>query len=182
MIPSKKECFGILKRFNVPDNIIAHSVKVKELSVGIAEKLAGKGEKINMKLLIAGALLHDISKMDCIKADVDRSHGDHGYERLLGLGLSEEVANISKKHMLDSILTSRLVTWEEKIIFYADKRVTHDRVVSLGERFAYLRKRYPQAVDKINKAYPKVVELEKEIFKKIGISPEELISELISGR
>lgn len=174
MIPSEKECFELLKRFNVPDNIIAHSVKVKELSVGIAEKLAGKGEKINMKLLVAGALLHDVSKFDCLNADLH--HCDHGYERLLKLGLSKELAEIVRKHGLDAIISDNPPkTWEEKIIFYADKRITNDRMVSLEERFSYLRKRYPQALKSINNSYPRIIALEREIFKKMGMKPEELI-------
>ena len=164
MIPSEKECLEILKRFKVPENIIEHSIKVKELSVKIAKKLIEKGEKINLKLLVAGALLHDVSKFDCLESDV--RHGDHGCERILEIGMIKQISDIVRKHALNSILsTDHPRTWEEKIVYYADKRVNHNRIVTLKQRFDYLRKRYPMAVDTINRSYPKVVELEKELLK-----------------
>ncbi|MFA4855017.1 MAG: HDIG domain-containing metalloprotein [archaeon] len=65
--------------------------------------------------------------------------------------------------------------WEEKIVYYADKRVNHDKIVSLDERFDYLLKRY--GIEKgIRRTFlhckPLVEKLEKEIFSKIDAGPE----------
>ena len=65
--------------------------------------------------------------------------------------------------------------WEEKIVYYADKRVNHDKIVSLDERFDYLLKRY--GIEKgirctILKCRPFAIALEKEIFAEIKAGPE----------
>ena len=44
-----------------------------------------------------------------------------------------EIANLVKKH--DFFAIDNLNTWEEKIMYYADKRVDGDNVVSLKKRF-----------------------------------------------
>ena len=136
-IPTKSECLQILKDNKVPDNIVAHLKAVCDFSMKIVDLLEKKGIKANRKLIAAGALLHDIKKM---------SQDDHvieGCELIKSLGFPE-VASIIKKHGLyhleDQEFTPK--SWEEKIVFYADKRVKGDRIVSLGERFEYIKQRY----------------------------------------
>ncbi len=58
------------------------------------------------------------------------------------------------------------VTIEQKILFYADKRVKMDSVVSLDERFADFRARYDEgkASEESARWYEEAKELEKELF------------------
>ena len=56
---------------------------------------------------------------------------------------------------------------EVEIVNYADKRVLHDLVVTLGQRFADLRRRYgrtPEIVDRITTNEQRSLILEKKIF------------------
>ena len=136
-IPTQEQCLKILKDSNVPDNIIAHTTKVCEFSMKIVDLLERKGIKVDRNLVAAGALLHDVKKL---------SPSDHiveGYEFIKSLGYPE-VANIMKKHGLVHVENEEFTpkTWEEKIVFYADKRVKNDKIVSLDERFEYAKKRY----------------------------------------
>ena len=74
MIPTREQCLAILNKHEVPDNIISHSKIVADISLKIAEMLIEKGHKVNLKLVEAGALLHDIDKMATIQG------GKHGEE------------------------------------------------------------------------------------------------------
>lgn len=136
-IPTKEQCIKILKDNNVPDNIIAHLNAVHDFSMKIVDLLQKKGVKINRELVAAGALLHDIKKL---------SPNDHvvaGYEFLKSLGFYD-VALIVKRHGLANLDKEEFVpeSCEEKIVFYADKRLKGDRIVTVEERFQYIRQRY----------------------------------------
>ena len=136
-IPSKEECLDILRENNVPDNIIAHVKAVCDFSMKVADFLENKGVKVNRKLVAAGALLHDVKKL---------TKGDHiteGYELVKSLGF-DEVALLVKRHGLQHLEDDGYEpkTWEEKIVFYADKRCNGNKVVSVDERFEYIKKRY----------------------------------------
>jgi hypothetical protein len=67
---------------------------------------------------------------------------------------------------------------EEEVVNYSDKRVRHDQVVTLEERFEDLRARYCR--NKEGKAWMNRMEsfsnrIEKKIFSKLDIEPEDLI-------
>ena len=77
-------------------------------------------------------------------------------------------------------------TWEEKLVYYADKRVMHERIVSLKERLADGHKRNvhlhgTEAQSKTNtsKVDPLIYELEKEICEIIGMDAADVTDELI---
>lgn len=174
-IPTEQECFELLKQEKVPHNIVEHSIVVTKAAIALANKLIEKGESINLDLLKAGGLLHDIDK---IKTLQNHNHGHEGYDFLMKKKYVE-VAQITKTHLLDSITSDKPPkTWEEKLIFYADKRVNHSTIVSLKERFDYFRKQYGKSsqglISRITSFEQPTDKLEKEIFNRIGRKPEEL--------
>jgi hypothetical protein len=66
---------------------------------------------------------------------------------------------------------------EAALVNYADKRVQHTRVVSLGERFQDLRERYgktPEARAWLDSLEGQNRLLEARIFRRIPILPESL--------
>ena len=95
-----------------------------------------------------------------------------------------------KKHKYASLASphEKPTTWEEKLVYYADKRVMHDKVVPLGQRLdeahARYRKRRPRAarpqldIDEIDRL---IFELEKEIFDMLDLNPPDITSELIES-
>jgi len=136
-IPVREECMDILQKQNVPENIIKHCLKVAEMSMDIARKLEDeKGIAVNRSLLRAAAMLHDITKS---------KPGDHvlsGTKFLKNHGFNA-VSEIVRTHGLYHLPEIRPDTIEQKILFYADKRVIDDRIVSLDERFRYFQDRHP---------------------------------------
>ena len=173
MIPSREQCFKLIEKYHVPKNIVKHSLTVNKVATYLAKQLIAKGEKVNYELVDRASLLHDIAKH--MKGD---NHEEEGYKILKNEGL-KEVALIVRKHSLFSVLSEKdkPVTWEEKIVFYADKRVIEDYIVGLEERMNYLKKRYGKSQEilrKIEESKLLTRKIEKEIFCKIGDSPSSL--------
>jgi len=140
-IPTEEECLKILKDNKTPSNVIEHSKVVCRLAVEIADKLEKKGMKINRELIIAASLLHDIQR-------VEDDHIVEGVNLLNRLGFPK-IAEIIKKHGLTHLHKEehKPVTIEEKIVFYADKRIKGSEIVSLKERFEYIEKKYNKEVE-----------------------------------
>src|SRR3989344_6675190 len=140
-IPTREECIRLLKLNNVPDNIIAHTKKVCEFSLKVCGELEERGIKVNKDLVAAAALLHDIKKLDSGEHEIE------GAKYIESLGYPE-VGNLIKKHGLKHSFKDEFMpkTWEEKIIFYSDKRVKNDKIVSIDERFEYIMQRYKRNI------------------------------------
>jgi len=158
-IPTKEECIKLLKDSNVPDNIIAHTKAVCDFSMKIVDALEKRGIKVNKDLVAAAALLHDIKKLS------PNDHIEEGYTFLKSIGYPE-VAEVVRKHGLQHLGDDDYIPkkWEEKIVFYADKRVKNDRIVSVDERFEYVKKRYNHY--DVEKELEFTKKVEKELFGK----------------
>lgn len=166
-IPDKETCIDILKKHNVPQVLIDHSLKVSQLAVMIAKKLIDKGETVNISLVRAAALLHDLDKVKTL--DDHKKHGRIGYEILTTEGYLN-VAEITIKHNLKSLINGDITRWEELIVNYSDKRVIQDKIVSLDQRIEYIKKKYPEYYSE--KEGEACYKAEKEIFSKLDITPD----------
>ena len=129
---------------------------------------------INRDMVEAAALLHDITKTRSLSTR--ENHARTGAQYLEGLGF-RKVADIVRQHVrLDQDSTSPLIT-EEKIVHYADKRVLHDRVVTLEERHHDILERYgidPEHQRRINETFYETKKLEELIFQKLAFMPDEI--------
>jgi hypothetical protein len=69
---------------------------------------------------------------------------------------------------------------EKEIVFYADKRVNHDKIVSLTERLDYLIERYggnqKGLEDAIRMNFDLCKAVEKKLFTRLDFGPESLAS------
>lgn len=175
-LPTRKECLKLLNEYKLLKNMQRHVLEVNKVANFLAKKLKEKRVDINLELVDRASLLHDLDKFHTLKNK--RGHGFIAADILRKKGY-KKLATIVNKHILSSILDkkTKLKIWEEKIVFYADKRVKGDRIVSLKTRFNDLKKRYginKKVMDVIVKSEPLVIRLEKEIFNKIGIKPKEI--------
>lgn len=179
-ILSTYKCYDLLKKYNVPGHIIQHSETVCRVALFLSYELNKNGEKIDIQLINAAALLHDITKFEDLKTHKD--HAKTGKILLENLGFSRigeivgEHINLQDKRGIKTIS-------EAEIINYSDKRVMHTEVVTLPERFKDLRERYglnkktlnERTVKRINELELKIYELEKKIFSKLDFKAEELL-------
>ena len=179
-ILSTDKCYDLLKKYNVPGHIIQHSETVCRVALFLSYELNKNGEKLDIQLINAAALLHDITKFEDLKTHKD--HAKTGKILLENLGFSRigvivgEHINLQDKRGIKTIS-------EAEIINYSDKRVMHTEVVTLPERFKDLRERYglnkktlnESTVKRINELELKIYELEKKIFSKLDFKAEELL-------
>ncbi len=178
-LPTDKECFRIIKEMEMMDHIIDHSVMVSNVAVCLCRGICKTTPFLNMDLVRKAALLHDITKTRSF--NTGEIHSETGAGLMTELGYPE-IGNIIRQHvMLDDCSPDRPVS-EPEIVNYADKRVLHDRVVSLDQRLAYIRKKYGQRSEfsgMIEKMWDETLALENKLFRNLSFSPEQLMDQII---
>jgi HD superfamily phosphodiesterase len=127
-------------------------------------------------LVEAGALLHDITKT--VSIQTKENHAKTGGELLASLGYVA-VANIVRQHIcLDSGSSDPDACTEAEVVNYADKRVKHEEVVDIEDRFQDVLERYVKKFPGLQARFKQVqLEtefLERKIFSKIDITPEQI--------
>jgi putative nucleotidyltransferase with HDIG domain len=137
--PTEDECYELQRRFRMLPNIIDHSVQVMRVSLAIFDDLKDRSS-VSRELVAAAALLHDIAKTRSIEQKGLR-HDLAGAEMLRELG-QDEIADICENHVVYNDFDKDSPVNEKDIVYYADKRVMHDRVVSIETRIADLVERY----------------------------------------
>ncbi|HPF06117.1 MAG TPA: HDIG domain-containing protein [Spirochaetota bacterium] len=137
--PTEEECFSIIRQYDMLPNIIDHSVQVKNVALAIYDNLREK-EPVSRELLVAAALLHDIAKTRSIQ-NREMRHDLIGGEMLREMGLNE-IAEIVENHVVFTGFQPDGPLTEKEIIYYADKRVMHDKVVNVHTRVDDLVERY----------------------------------------
>jgi len=153
---------------------MSHSIEVARVALFLSKGLNKKGQRIDLLLVEAASLLHDLAKTECLKTKED--HARAGSQLLKEMGF-ERVGEVVAEHVLLSREGDPSSVSEEEVVNYADKRVMHDRVVSLKERFKDLRDRYGRGqrpmeyMDRMEKA---MYRIEKKVFLILQIDPNDL--------
>ncbi|MDX1707083.1 MAG: HD domain-containing protein [Desulfobacterales bacterium] len=171
---TKGECFQLMCNMQMPEHIVVHSIQVCRVAVCLADHLKLKGNHMNGQLIQAAALLHDITKSRSFKTA--ENHALTGGEKLTELGYPE-IGSLVRQHVRLDDYDDPTDLSEAVIINYADKRVLHDRIVSLDERMRYIQERYgtqPQHKRRIQMLWEKTQALEKQMFKQMPFTPEDL--------
>ncbi len=173
-IPSKGECLDLMKRYNGMENIIRHCITVADIALFVSMELNRRGENLNLNLVEAAALLHDITKAESLDSGED--HSLTAYRLLRKLGY-KRIAEIVRQHvfLLKDPDSSRVS--EEEVVNYSDKRVRHDQIVTLRERFDDLRVRYCKYEGQkewMDRLEALCYRIENKICSKLDIEPEEL--------
>ncbi len=165
------------------DNIRAHSIMVTRVAQALLQGLAGSPKENVIipsdKLVLAGALLHDIAKTPCLKNRCD--HAKRGRDICLELGYPA-VAEVVREHV---VLTEFCITRYDKghflakeLVYYADKRVIHDEIVSIEERLDYILEYYGNNDTKryslIRENFEKCRQFEMFLFSAIEISADSI--------
>lgn len=206
---TKDRLRALLLEYRVPPHIMAHMEKVAAVASYLADRLIAKGYQVNKDLLEKACLLHDLVKT-CEISDPEANpsltpspqdlavwkrlrtkfaavgHINAAYQILSGLG-EKDLATIILKHRFESVIDpsakNRPSTWEDKLLYYADKRVKHDRIVTLDERLEDGRKRYfPDGdVPVSEKGTIKAIRiLEHEICDAAGILPDDIREDTVN--
>ena len=176
MIPTIDQAKQLWDTYHLPEAKRLHVTLVAKVAVFLARQLMEKHTEIqiNIPLLETAALLHDIDK--AIPKREGERHPDAGVRVLREQGLTE-LATLIATHPVHMLLTPDIgpKSWEEKLLFLADKMVKYE-VITVDKRFElWLAEPLPEMVkNELRQIYPKVKELEKEVFNLIQLDPVEL--------
>lgn len=175
MIPSEKYCIELMSTYEMPPHIRDHSIMVERIATILGGAIQERGVILSLETLRAGALLHDIAKFICIRSGED--HSAKGREICLRNGL-DEIAEIVGEHVRMRNHRPEGPITEKEIVYYADKRVNHDVIVSLEQRLDYLLERYGRGIEPLRQAIMENFEvckrLERKLFAGLGFRPEDL--------
>lgn len=192
----EQETLELMEYYQTPVHVRKHIEKVTYVATEIAQKLYEKGVLVDRDLVKNGALCHDLvryvdfpnfddlshyqeevtpEKLQTWKSTQQQfAHTHHG--AAIGEILREKgyyaTAEVCEAHMTKSIFREKPFSWEEKIVYYADKRALHDQIVSLKQRFADGQKRYGH--DPNSGLEERVFAIEEEIFGFLDIEPEDI--------
>jgi putative nucleotidyltransferase with HDIG domain len=158
-------------------NIIAHSRQVMRVSLVITDNLKN-GLSINRNLIMAAALLHDITKTRAL--ETREPHDQSGGELLRELGFAR-IGEIVRQHVILLDFNPQEKLEGREIVNYADKRVMHDRIVSLAERVEDLIRRYgitEEIKDRIRQNASTAYALEKKIASSMTIDLDSAIQSI----
>lgn len=158
------------------ENVRRHSLEVGRIATALAKRAFALGMNIDVDACRASALLHDIAKTWCI-----REGGSHAI-----IGASWIVQETRHYAVAQGALLHVHWPWELPkdqaicclpiFVLYADKRVRHDRCVSLKERFDDLIARYgktAQARAGIRKSFDQAARIESLLSAQLGWSINE---------
>ncbi len=133
-IPSPEECLALIRNVRpLPENVQNHSIMVAGLARALGKQLNACGEDLDLRLLEAAGLLHDIARLE-------PNHGPRGAEVLSALGFNT-VAEVIAPHSDMDIPEDAPVTPQE-IIFLVDKYFKGNDPVSLEIRYGAKKKQY----------------------------------------
>jgi predicted HD phosphohydrolase len=155
-----------MARHEMLPHIARHSEAVCRVSMAIGRALVAAGSGIDLALLEAAALLHDITKTRSLETRED--HARTGEALLADLGCPRTGAVVGE-HIVPADRGDALT--EAEIVAYADKRVVHDEVVDLDQRFEYLMDtygRYPEALEYFDEMRRRMERIERLIEEATG--------------
>lgn len=182
-IPTRQICLALMEQHGMLPNIKAHSLQVARIAVCLGKNLMAHFPRLNMDLVEAGALLHDIAKTECLK-----TRGNHavlGEAMVRNMGYDSVAPIVGQHVLLEKEYFNNGLMDEVVLVHYADKRVVHEEVVGLEDRFKYLIETYgrsKEAVKLLEALYQDTLILEKRIFKLIPFPPQALRDHLEKER
>lgn len=175
MVPTVRMCRSIMVQRGMPEHIQRHSRMVERAAALIARTHIEAGADLSLDRVRAGALLHDIAKAECI--ETGGNHAVRGAEMCIELGF-QEIAGIVEEHVRLREFRANGGVREKEIVYYADKRVNHDRIVSLDERLADLIVRYSQGREDLKRRMVENFEqcrlVERKLFRELGFPADAL--------
>jgi len=177
-IPDRQECQSIIDaNLEGEENIKAHLKLVAETSVRLADAIEANQAKhrqpenisidLDINLIMAGALLHDIKRKE-------KNHADKGAQLLLSLGFPK-VADIVARHMdLATPLLPHLT--EAQIVYFADKLCNSASLeLDYGRRFKEKMEKNPEGRGNILRRYENTQLIQARIEKASGRSVQSIL-------
>jgi molybdenum cofactor cytidylyltransferase len=170
-IPTAEECRELLvKVLCVGGEIIRHGEAVAQVATRLGTELNLAGDSLDISLLMAAALLHDIAKgePDHARAGARLLH-EHGFGEAAGPVATHMELTISDGDGISPC----------EVIYLADKLVQGEQLLPLEERFRKKMERHaddPDILDKVSARLKTAREIRSRIESRLGRTIEEALS------
>ena len=175
-IPTVQGCMVLLtKKLAVNKAVFNHCREVARLSLQLGKALNQVGCQLDLELIVAAGLLHDVAKG---KPD----HAKLGAESLRGLGYCGVADVVSVHH--DIVVQGEAQLSAHEVVYLADKLVQEGKVVSLEARFQEKIDRYandPKARAGIAARRAITISIKKRVEKTLGRPLETIFTESPPG-
>ncbi len=123
-----KEIRRLYEKYRVPERVIRHMGKTAECAADLFDGL-DPAVKPDRELTIKACLVHDLLRGE-------KNHAKASADALRAEGYLAIAPLVEKHHDPEYIGNPGLPVSEEELLFYADKIVLEDRIVSIEERFS----------------------------------------------
>lgn len=171
--PTIDQCHRMMAAMEMPAHIVAHSTRVSRVALWLCDALNAVAPCLDRDLVQAASLLHDITKARSFATGED--HAASGEIYLAERGF-RQVGRIVAQHVKLEVFDPAGPPTEAEVVNYADKRVLHDRIVSLDHRMAYILERYGAADEvrrrRIMALWHETRRLEAKLFRQLDCGPE----------
>lgn len=171
--PTKQECFRLLEEYQTPEHVKRHCRAVALTACTIAGALNEKGYALNLDLILAAGLLHDIAR-------VEDKHWEVGADFLLSLGYQQE-SDIVRVHMTYSPFSPVEKITETDMVCLGDRLVMEDQYVGLDVRIQYVidkmkRKHHEDAIPHVLEKSEETSRFIRDLEGVLGKTIEELMA------
>jgi putative nucleotidyltransferase with HDIG domain len=176
-LPTLSDCLDWLRQESAQENLIHHCLAVAACAYWTAAWLKQSGIEVDPLVAHRGGLLHDLDKISGRESGYP--HGVWSSELLKRKGYPQ-IARIAERHVISRILESDRApeTWEEKLVFYADKLVEGSDFVGLHARLQALEGRYPQYAGQIHAGLSLIQAMEDLVLENTGFTRGEFYKRL----
>lgn len=184
-IPTIDDCLQIIEQYEMLDNIREHSFMVARVAKTLTRGLSQHPNATapDLQEVLAGALLHDIAKTRCLQNN--SHHARDGQSICEELGYPE-IGEIVLEHVVLREFNDSLYKvghfGAKEIVYYSDKRVRHDQVVTLDDRLAYILERYgdgdPIKESRIRENFSATIKFEQYLFSYLLFPSDQLLNYL----
>jgi uncharacterized protein (TIGR00295 family) len=175
VIPSEGDSLALHKKYRSNERIVAHCKTVAKVAMVITDEFKRRHKPVDEKVVLAGALLHDIGRT---KIQTVR-HGFQGSEILREEGVDDKVVEAVRRHVGAGISADEARSLglpdfdyipnslEERIVCFADKMVDGDTVRPFnGEIQRFLKKGHDVG---------RLLSLKRGLAQALGTDPEKLV-------
>jgi putative nucleotidyltransferase with HDIG domain len=171
--PTCEDWLGAQGANGAEGDLLPHVRSVAAAAFRLAEQLRAAGELVDPLLAHRGGLLHDLAKASAKDRGV--SHEIESGRLLRERGL-EELARIAERHPVWAPLTpgQEPQTWEERLVYYADRIAEAEGIVTIGERMAAMLRRHPERAGHVPAYAAAAQAMELEIAVRLEVPAGEL--------
>lgn len=180
-VPDEARCRSFWKRHGMYPHIQEHSLQVAKVATLMAQRAHDLGLPVAVQATRASALLHDIAKTYSIVHG--GNHSQLGAAIVMQLTGNPLLAQGVLHHVYWPFAVDVRAHFTPLAVLYADKRVAHDQLVRMPDRFDDLMERYgrTEAIrERIRQTLEQALDVERAFNILLGVDLD--ASDFDSGR